>query len=89
MKFYNEEEYVYMDCKTRMSKERLFRVLYAMIMCHAKITNSYGVGIYNLSRQQNSFNNVDLKIFIHPTLVHDFQRMSGIILSKPISVTIN
>lgn len=89
MKFYKESEFVYMDCEVRMSKEKLFRVLYAMIMCHAKITNSYGVGIYEYSRQQNSFNNVDLKIHIHPDEIDNFQRMSDAMLTVPISVGIN
>lgn len=89
MKFYNESDFVYMDCHIRMSKEKLSSVLYAMIMCFAKITNSYGVGIYEYSRQQNSFNGVDLKIFIHPDEISNFQRMSGAMLTKPISITIN
>ena len=51
-----KEEYVYKDCKIRMSKNAMSDLLYAIIMTHSEISCTYGIGIYDYSRSQNSYN---------------------------------
>jgi hypothetical protein len=88
-KILKKEEYEYMDCSINLSTKKMADVLYAAIMTQSAITNSYGVGIYEYDRSQNSRNGCDLKIHIHPTMIDNFQELSGIKLRQPIQVQLN
>lgn len=88
-KILNKDEYVYMDCSITLSTKKLSNVLYAAIMTQSAITNSYGVGIYEYDRSQNSYNGCDLKIHIHPTMIDKFEELSHIKLRNPINIQLN
>lgn len=88
-RYYKQEEYVYMDCKVRMSKKSLSDLLYAAIITKSGLPCFFGVGIYQYTRAQNGFNVVEVKVHIHPDAVQDFENESGVKLFKPVSVTIN
>lgn len=81
------EEYIYMDCSIRMSVKAMSNLMYAAIITKSGLPTSYGVGIYEYSRAQNAFNNVEVKVHIHPTQIERFEQESGIALRKPQSVT--
>lgn len=83
-----KEEFVYMDCSIRMSTRVMADLLYATIMTGAAIPTTWGIGIYDNSRNSNSYNRVDVKIHIHPTMIDKFEHLSDVKLKKPISVTI-
>lgn len=86
---YKREEYVYMDAHIRMSQKAMANFLYASIMTRASLPTSFGVGIYEYDRHQNSFNNVDIKVHLHPSYIPKFEDLSGTKLRKPVSITIN
>lgn len=85
----NEEEYIYRDCNIRMSQKAMSNLLYAVIMTRAAIPTTYGIGIYEYRRDQNSYNTVDIKIHIHPTKIDEFEEIAGVKLERPISITVN
>lgn len=87
--YYKQEEYIYMDCKIRMSKKGLSDLLYAAIITKSGLPCFFGVGIYQYSRSQNGFNMVDVKVHIHPDAVQEFENTAGVKLFKPISPTVN
>lgn len=90
-KFYlrREEEFVYMDCKIRMSTRAMANLLYASLITRSPLVNSYGVGIYEYERKSNSFNMVDIKVHIHPDNIERFEQEATVKLVKPISITVN
>jgi hypothetical protein len=87
--YINKQEYKYYDCSIRMSVKAMSSILYALVMTQAEMRNSYGVGIYQYDRKQNAYNNVYLKIYIHPSLVNKFEEFSGVKLKKPQSISLN
>lgn len=88
-KILNKNEYEYKDCSINLSTKKMADVLYAAIMTQSAITNSYGVGIYEYERSQNSYNGCDLKIHIHPSMIDKFEELSHIKLRNPMNVQLN
>lgn len=86
---YWQKDYVYKDCSLRMGSKKMADLLYAIIMTNSHIVGSYGTGIYEYTRKQNCYNFVELKIFIHPSMIQKFEELSGIKLKDPIQVSIN
>lgn len=86
---FNTDGYVYMDCKIRMSTKAMANLMYASIITRSGLPTSYGVGIYDYTRNQNSFNMVDVKVHIHPDNIKLFEEEANVKLVKPLSVTIN
>jgi len=82
------EEMIWMECKIRMSEKAMANLLYASIITQSGLPHSYGVGIYQFDRKQNSYNMVDFKVVIHPDNIAKFEEISGVKLTKPISITI-
>lgn len=83
-----KEEYVYKDCKIRMSSKSMSNFLYAIIMTKATISGTLGIGIYEYNRIQNSFNNVDIQIHIHPSQIEIFEEISGTKLKEPVKINL-
>lgn len=83
------ENYVYRDCKIRMSQKVMANLLYAAIMTKAGLPTSYGCGIYEYRRDQNSYNCVDIKVHIHPDQISKFEELSGVKLKTPITPVVN
>ena len=81
--------YVYMDAGIKMSQKAMANLLYAVIMTHASIPTTFGIGIYGYTRSQNSYNLVDIKIHIHPSFIPLFEELSGVKLESPIQVQVN
>jgi hypothetical protein len=88
-KILKKDEYVYMDCKINMSTNKMADLFYAVVMTQASVPTTWGCGIYEYNRTQNSRNGVDVKIHIHPTMIGEFEQLASVKLSKPQSVTIN
>lgn len=84
-----KDEFVYKDCKVSISDKKMSGLLYAVIMTQSAIANTWGCGIYEYNRKQNSGNMVDVKIHIHPTQIELFETLSGIVLNNPIQVQVN
>lgn len=81
--------FVYRDCSIRMSQKSMASIMYAVIMTHANIPTTYGLGVYQFTRKQNSFNGVEIKIHIHESMIPLFEELSGVKLELPIQVQIN
>ena len=48
-----KENYIYMDCKVKMSKNSLYLLTYAAIITKTDLQSFFGVGIYNLDTKKN------------------------------------
>lgn len=83
----NIEEYEYRIAKTKMSKNKLADLMYAAIMTRSGLPNSFGIGIYNLTRSQNTYNLVDVNVHIHPSKIEQFEEISGVSLREHEIVT--
>lgn len=83
------EEYVYMDCKIRMTKKAMADLLYAAIITKSGLPTSFGVGIYEYSRAQNVYNGVEVKVHLHPSKIEEFEKHSGVKLREPITIMLN
>lgn len=86
---WNKTDYIYMDCDIKMSQKSMANLLYAVIMTHSDIPTTFGVGIYEYTQKQNSYNRVDVKIHIHPSKIEEFEQLSGIKLKTPIQLQLN
>lgn len=86
---YEYDKFIYKNCSIRMSQKAMANLLYAVIITHSRIPTTFGIGIYEYERTQNSFNNVDIKIHIHPEFTPKFEQLSGCKLKEPIRLTIN
>lgn len=64
--------------KSKLSTNKLADVMYALVMCHAHLTSSHGVGIYNYTRKQNIHHSYDFLIEIDEDNVSKFEELSGI-----------
>jgi len=76
------------ECKIRMSKNKMADLLYAVIMCNAKITSTFTLG-KSFTRLQNAFNCADLKIEIDETHIKKFEEMAGVTLIIPQKANVN
>jgi hypothetical protein len=85
---YNVEK-VYKDCNIRLSTKAMSDLMYAIIMTHATMVTSYGVGIYSYTRKQNSYNGCDVKILIEEGYIPLFEQLSGVKLKNPIQTSLN
>lgn len=84
-----KNEYIYKDCKVRLSKNSLYLLTYAAILTKSDLINFFGVGIYELSKMQNARNYVDVKVHLHPSKIEIFEKLSNLKLTKPIKVHVN
>lgn len=80
---------IYKTCMMRMSAKGMSNLMYALIMTKSRITQSYGVGIYNYDRKQNAYNNVELMLYIEPEQIKKFEEISGVVLEDPIVLNVN
>lgn len=84
----DKENYIYMDCNIEMSQKAMSNLLYAVIMTHSTISSTFGIGIYEYTRKQNSYNTVNIKVHIHPTKINEFEELSEVKLKSPIKLNI-
>lgn len=84
-----KEEYIYRDCTIRLSNRAMADLLYAAIITRTGLPNSYGVGIYEYDRKQNSYNTAQVKVHIHPSRILEFEGIAGVTLEEPIQVQLN
>ena len=75
--------------KSKLSTRCLSNVMYAILMCKAKLISSHGVGIYQYGRKQNSSHSYDFMISIDISLVLLFEELSGVKLKQPVKVHFN
>lgn len=80
------ENYVTKQGKSKLSDSNMASLMYAIVICKAKLTSTHGIGIYNLTKQQNSRHSYDFIISIDKDLISRFEDMTGIELKDPIIV---
>lgn len=85
-KYPPKEEYVYRDLHIGLSTKRMANVLYACLMCHAAMTNSYCL-CYEYTRKQNAYNTGIFKIHIHPSYIPLFEETVECKLKTPQTVS--
>ena len=61
-------------------------LMYAIVMCKAKLTATHGIGIYNLTKRQNARNSYEFMISIDKDMISKFEDMTGIELKEPMLV---
>ena len=89
MKVLKREEFVYLQCQIKMSKNSMANLLYAAIVTQSRLVDFFGIGIYSLNRRQNSTNSVSIIVHIHPTQIKLFEEESEIVLMNPPTITMN
>lgn len=80
---------VFRQFKIGMGKGKMADVLYAVIMCSAKITSTFGIGIYQYSRLQNCYNTVDIMIEIDESKISKFESLASLRLEEPQQAQVN
>lgn len=79
---------IYRQCNIRMSKNKMADLLYAIIMCSAKVTSTFTLG-KSFTRAQNAFTGADLMIELEEKDIPKFEEMSGVTLVVPQKAHIN
>jgi hypothetical protein len=80
---------VFRQFKMRMSASKMADVFYAVIMTKARVTQTFGVGIYKFERFQNAFNHVDIMMEIEEEQIENFVSMTQVELEMPQQVQLN
>ena len=83
MKYLPKEEYTYMDLAITMSEKQMASVLYAGIETSAAFTTLWNMNSGEYSRKQNLRNGAHIKVYIHPSQIEEFNKLSGLTLNKP------
>lgn len=79
------ENYVTKQGKSKLSDSHLASLMYAIVMCKAKLTATHGIGIYNLTKHQNARCSYEFLISIDRDMVSKFEDMTKIKLKEPIT----
>ncbi len=83
------ENYVIKHGKSKLSDSYMASLMYAVIMCKAQLLSTHGVGIYNLTKHQNSRHSYEFLISIDKNMISKFEDMTGIKLEDKIKVHLN
>lgn len=73
-------DYINKQGTSKLSDKNLSSLMYALVICKAKLLGSFGVGIYDLSRQENSRHSYDFIISINKDKITKFEDITGIVL---------
>jgi hypothetical protein len=80
------ENFVTKQGKSKLSDSYMASLMYAIVMCKAKLTATHGIGIYNLSKHQNSRHSYEFMISIDKDMISKFEDITGIELKEPMMV---
>lgn len=80
------ENYVTKQGKSKLSDSYMASLMYAIVMCKAKLTATHGIGIYNLTKHQNARHSFEFMISIDKDMILKFEDMTGIELKEPMIV---
>lgn len=80
---------VFKQFRTNMSTRKMASILYAVIMTKARISSTFGVGIYQYSRDQNTYNGVDIMIEVDEQELTKFEELANVKLENPQQVRVN
>lgn len=80
--------YVTKQGKSKLSDKQMASLMYAIVMCKAKLISTHGIGIYKLTKHQNSRHSFDFIISLEPTMIKNFEDMTGIKLEDPIVINL-
>lgn len=82
-------DYVTKQGKSKLNDKAMSSLLYAIVMCRARLGPTFGVGIYGFTRQQNRRHSYDFIVLIEKEMIPKFEELSGIELKNPIDVHVN
>ena len=77
------------QCRFKMTKDNMQNIFYAILITRTKLTNSFGIGIYEYSKKINSKHHIEIAIEIDEDKIDEFEGLSGQKLTNPIMITIN
>lgn len=80
------EDYVKKQGKSKLNDSHMASLMYAIVMCKAKLIATHGIGIYNLTKHQNRRHSYDFIISIDTNMISKFEDMTGIELKDPIMI---
>ena len=83
------ENYVNKQGKSKLSDKCMASLMYAIVMCKAKLTWTHGIGIYECNKKQNSRHYYEFSISIDKNMIEKFEEMTGITLKDLISIILN
>lgn len=81
-------EFEYWDCECNMSKNNLYKVLYAVILLNGAITDTATMGCQKYTRRQNAYNTVFMRIRLPVDCKDKFEAVAGQLLTEPPKVGI-
>jgi hypothetical protein len=73
----------------RMSNKKMSDVMYAILITKSKLTSSYGTGIYQYNRSQNSYNGCWVMCQIPEQALDTFSQLAGVELLAPENPSVN
>ncbi len=80
------ENYVNKQGKSKLSDTHMASLMYAIVICKARMLSTYGIGIYDFTKQQNRRHSYDFIISIDKNMIPKFQELTGIELKDTMIV---
>lgn len=74
--------------KSKITVNAMQSLMYAIVMCRVKDFSTYGIGIYDYTRHQNSGNYFDFIMSIDIDMIKEFEELSGVKLNDPLKITL-
>jgi hypothetical protein len=81
------ENYITKTGKSKLNNKHLANLMYAIVICKAKLLSTHGIGIYNLTKTQNSRHSYEFLISINQSIIPLFEELSNIKLNDPIKIS--
>ena len=83
---YMHENYVNKQGKSKLSDTHMASLMYAIVICKARMLSTHGIGIYDLTKQQNRRHSYEFIISIDKNMIPKFQELTGIELKDTMIV---
>lgn len=83
------ENYINKQGKSKLSDSCMASLMYAIVICKAKLTATHGIGIYEYNKKQNSRHYFDFIISIDKNMIEQFEDMTCVKLKDPITINLN
>lgn len=72
--------------KSKITGNSMQSLMYAVVMCRVKDFSTHGIGIYGLTRNQNSNHSFDFIMSIDVDMIEEFENLSGVKLKDPLKI---
>jgi len=83
------KNYVTKTGELKITNKCMSDLMYAIIICKTRELYTFGVGIYELSREQNKGHKFSFFISIDKSKIELFEQLIGSVLRDPMFVSLN